>query len=97
MTRASPHKTDRKVLIGRAHFAQLRAPVNDGSVGRAHALVWEDAEGHVFVRDLESTNGTRVNGTAIARMTLLKPGDQVTFGTEFTLSHQALSDHLREG
>jgi pSer/pThr/pTyr-binding forkhead associated (FHA) protein len=82
------------MLIGRACFAQLRAPVGDNSVGRAHAVAWVDGAGHVFVRDLDSTNGTRVNGTAIARMTLLKPGDQVTFGSEFTLSHQELADRL---
>ena len=88
--------SDRRLLIGRAHFAHVRAPVDDDSVGRAHALAWEDADGHVFIQDLDSTNGTRVNGNAITRMTLLKPGDQVQFGSQFTLSHQNLSEHLKE-
>ena len=38
-------------------------------------------ENKLFVKDLNSTNGTFVNGTRIQRMELLRAGDLLQFGT----------------
>jgi hypothetical protein len=53
--------------------------VNDSNVSRQHAEVWRTAEG-VAVRDLQSTNGTYVNGHRISAVSL-SPRDDVTVGT----------------
>jgi pSer/pThr/pTyr-binding forkhead associated (FHA) protein len=45
-------------------------------------------EGFWFVRDLGSTNGTRVNGKRITQKKLLRPGDLVTVAKQkFTITY----------
>ena len=54
--------------------------LDDLSVSRRHArLVFRD--GHWVIQDLESTNGTRVNGVRVGRCEL-HPGDHVDVGDE---------------
>jgi adenylate cyclase len=50
----------------------------DPSVSRAHAIVEFDA-GEPVVRDLDSTNGTYVNGRRV-RVESLRDGDELRFG-----------------
>jgi len=63
-------------LIGRSTEA---LPLNDISVSRRHAELTPDA-GVWFIRDLESQNGTYVNGVRIYERLRLRPGDQVRTG-----------------
>ena len=53
--------------------------INDSNVSRRHAEVWRTSEG-VAVRDLQSTNGTFVNGHRITAVSL-SPRDDITVGT----------------
>jgi predicted component of type VI protein secretion system len=62
--------------IGREEDNQIR--LNDERVSRFHAKVQED-DGRIILTDLESTNGTRVNGHAV-KMRVLQVGDQVLIG-----------------
>ena len=62
--------------IGREEDNQIR--LNDERVSRFHAKVQEH-EGRYIITDLESTNGTRVNGHPIT-MHVLQLGDQVNIG-----------------
>lgn len=64
------------VTIGREEDNHIR--LNDERVSRFHAKVQED-NGCVILTDLESTNGTRVNGHAV-KMRVLQVGDQVLIG-----------------
>lgn len=64
------------VSIGREEENTIR--LNDERVSRFHAKLQEDA-GRIILTDLDSTNGTRVNGRPV-QMRVLKPGDQVTIG-----------------
>ena len=64
------------VSIGREDENSIR--LNDERVSRFHAKLQEDA-GRIILTDLDSTNGTRVNGRPV-QMRVLKPGDQVTIG-----------------
>lgn len=64
------------VTIGREEENTIR--LNDERVSRFHAKLQEDA-GRVILTDLDSTNGTRVNGRPV-QMRVLKPGDQVSIG-----------------
>ena len=54
--------------------------LNDTNVSRRHAE-FVCAAGEVVVRDMGSTNGTRVNGVVISGEQLLQHGDVVTLGT----------------
>jgi EmrB/QacA subfamily drug resistance transporter len=57
---------------------------HDTKVSRRHALL-STYQGKVFVRDLNSLNGTKVNGELVAEDHLLQDGDIVTIGdTSFT-------------
>src|ERR1700746_200234 len=64
------------VTIGREEGNILR--LNDERVSRFHAKVQFD-NGEVILTDLESTNGTRVNGNVI-QIRRLRPGDRVGVG-----------------
>jgi pSer/pThr/pTyr-binding forkhead associated (FHA) protein len=50
------------------------------SVSKIHCIIAR-TDGLLFVRDLDSTNGTKVNGQRIVRGALL-PGDQLAFAGE---------------
>ncbi len=64
------------VKIGREEENDIR--LNDERVSRFHAKVQEQ-EGRFILTDLESTNGTRVNGHPVT-MHVLQVGDQVHIG-----------------
>jgi pSer/pThr/pTyr-binding forkhead associated (FHA) protein len=54
--------------------------LNDSNVSRKHAE-FVCAAGEVVVRDLGSTNGTKVNGVSVLGDQLLQHGDVINFGT----------------
>jgi len=64
------------VTLGREEGNTIR--LNDERVSRFHAKVQED-HGHVVLTDLDSTNGSCVNGEPV-QLRILKPGDQLTLG-----------------
>lgn len=64
------------VTIGREEGNVIR--LNDERVSRFHAKIQED-HGHVVLTDLDSTNGSSVNGEPV-QLRILKAGDQVTMG-----------------
>lgn len=64
------------VTIGREDENSVR--LNDERVSRFHAKIQEDG-GQVILTDLESTNGTRINGHPI-QMRVLQIGDQIAIG-----------------
>lgn len=63
--------------IGRGEGAWLSLDA-DGKVSRQHAELFERG-GAIFIRDLNSLHGTRVNG-AVAREQRLSPGDTIRVG-----------------
>src|SRR6516165_6410348 len=69
------------VTIGREEGNVLR--LNDERVSRFHAKVQHD-NGEIILTDLESTNGTRVNGNVI-QIRRLRPGDRVGLGRSLLL------------
>jgi len=64
------------VLIGREPLCQLK--LSDVHISRRHSRL-EKHDGEVFVVDLDSRNGTYVNGRRVKREQLMD-GDQVTVG-----------------
>ena len=66
------------LLIGR-NDPQAGALADDPLLSRRHARVSADG-GHVYIEDLGSSNGTRVNGVTIRDRQLLRPGDIIEVG-----------------
>jgi hypothetical protein len=64
------------VTLGREDDNTVR--LNDERVSRFHAKIQEDG-GQIILTDLESTNGTRINGHPI-QMRVLQIGDQIAIG-----------------
>jgi len=64
------------ITIGREDENSVQ--LNDERVSRFHAKMQEDGE-RIILTDLQSTNGTRVNGHAV-QLRVLRPGDQVGIG-----------------
>ncbi|MFN4260829.1 MAG: FHA domain-containing protein [Gemmataceae bacterium] len=69
------------ITIGREEGNVVR--LNDERVSRFHAKVQRDSE-DIILTDLESTNGTRVNGLII-QIRRLRPGDRVGVGRSLLL------------
>ena len=80
------------VTIGREEGNVLR--LNDERVSRFHAKVQHD-NGEIILTDLESTNGTRVNGNVV-QIRRLRPGDRVGLGRSLLLfgSEREISERI---
>jgi pSer/pThr/pTyr-binding forkhead associated (FHA) protein len=63
--------------IGRSRDCQLRS--SSAAVSRHHCAVVEE-NGHLFIQDLASRNGTYVNGERVEVAVELKPHDVVQVG-----------------
>jgi pSer/pThr/pTyr-binding forkhead associated (FHA) protein len=66
-----------EVLIGRSSDCDVS--VSDKSVSGRHCAILNNG-GRYLLRDLESTNGTRLNG-GLVKQARLKPGDTIEVGS----------------
>jgi pSer/pThr/pTyr-binding forkhead associated (FHA) protein len=70
--------SDQEVVIGRNPTTDIT--LLDEGISREHALILLDDDGSGYViEDLQSTNGTKVNGVRV-RSTPLVEGDEVQIG-----------------
>ncbi|MCE9589392.1 MAG: GAF domain-containing protein [Planctomycetes bacterium] len=74
-------------LIGRSSEA---LPLADQTISRRHSELTPD-DGRWFINDLESANGTFVNGQRVSERRQLKPGDQIRTGMTLLLFGQELT------
>lgn len=65
-----------RVILGRARDVDFR--VDDPNVSRRHAVIYW-ADGCIVIEDLDSTNGTLVNGCPVTS-TVLRPDDVLVVG-----------------
>ncbi|GAB5440419.1 MAG: FHA domain-containing protein [Fuerstiella sp.] len=70
------HDLETPVTIGREEDNVIQ--LNDERVSRVHAKLQED-HGQIILTDLNSTNGSRVNGHPV-QLRVLQPGDHVQIG-----------------
>lgn len=77
-----------RLVIGRSADCQVR--LDRTTVSRRHAELVFDPFQRWWVRDLQSRNGTQVNGETVAER-MLAPGDMLTVG-EFTLRIAGIGD-----
>jgi pSer/pThr/pTyr-binding forkhead associated (FHA) protein len=68
--------TQGRVIIGRSRDVDFR--IDDPNVSRRHAAVFW-SEGRIVVEDLDSTNGTMVNGYPVSS-TAIRTGDKIVIG-----------------
>ncbi|MGX6607715.1 FHA domain-containing protein, partial [Micromonosporaceae bacterium Da 78-11] len=74
-------------VLGRGDDSTIT--LDDLRISRSHAQLMVDDEG-LWVADLGSTNGTRVNGDPVQEWTALRLDDVVTFGpVRATVAHAA--------
>ena len=68
-----------ETLIGRGAAGDVT--LSDDGVSREHVLLsFDEAVGAWTIEDLQSTNGTRVNGKRV-RSSVLQPGDELQIGS----------------
>jgi diguanylate cyclase (GGDEF)-like protein len=79
-----------RTLIGRSSEAQIM--LTDAAMSRRHAAIARTAEGY-FIEDLESANGTVVDGVRVQTPTALGDGARIELGAH-TLLRFALHDAL---
>jgi DNA-binding NtrC family response regulator len=81
-----PLPDDGVILIGRGDDVDLR--VSDGAASRRHALL-TIAAGLARLTDLDSHNGTRINGEPLTEARALASGDVITVGDCVLVVHCA--------
>jgi len=74
-----------KTLVGRRSHDQdvhQEIPIADSGISRRHLTFLRAADSRVTVLDLNSTNGTKLNGMKLEAgvETLVRPGDELTIG-----------------
>ncbi|MCA9050017.1 MAG: FHA domain-containing protein [Planctomycetaceae bacterium] len=84
---------DTPVTIGREDDNTVQ--LNDERISRVHAKIQED-RGQVILTDLNSTNGSRVNGHPV-QLRVLQPGDHLQIGRCILLygSDEQILEHAR--
>lgn len=80
-----------ETLIGRNPTTDIT--LLDEGISREHALIlWDEASGEFSIEDLQSTNGTKVNGKRVRSATLVE-GDEIQVGhTRFTFVREGATD-----
>ena len=75
-----------RISIGRNRLSQI--VINNNTISKDHAIIEFDEDNNAIIKDLNSSNGTYVNGQRLKVMPVrLKTGDKITFGKydmEFT-------------
>jgi hypothetical protein len=75
---------DGLMTIGRSPRAEIE--IEDTFASGNHARIYENG-GYFYIEDMNSTNGTYVNGQRVAARELLRPDDRIRIGgTEFRYS-----------
>ena len=76
--------THRKIPLAAGRHDLRRNIVNpsDSMISRSHASVYIEG-GYVWLQDLNSSNGTYINGIRIAEPVVLRPGDRILIGNTY--------------
>ncbi len=67
-----------KVIVGSGENCDIQ--INHASISHYHALLMINSDGSLSVIDLESANGTFINGVKVGTKSSFYDGDTVTFG-----------------
>ena len=78
-TEAIPVTINGSIMIGRSEINDVY--FDDEKMSKQHFALIVDEQNHVFMEDLNSTNGTFVNGVQIHDRTKLECGDEISAGS----------------
>ncbi len=81
---------DGPTILGRDPGCTI--PLHDFGVSRQHAMIMPEGDGRFVLKDLRSTNGTRVNGMPVPDSGVLKDGEKIFVGD--TVLRFALADEM---
>jgi len=94
--RGSAHDLGRSELVDTAltvgRDSEVDFTVHDVGVSRMHARIERQPDGSYALTDLDSTNGTRVNGTIVPTFCALRSGDKLFIGE--TVMRFAVGDDI---
>ncbi|MCB9779000.1 MAG: GGDEF domain-containing protein [Alphaproteobacteria bacterium] len=79
MLRFWPLSANERLVVGRDENV-AGVVLSDATVSKRHAVVATDEQGGVMVEDLNSTNGTAINGKRIVDPTPLPPNENLEIG-----------------
>ena len=80
-------------LVGRSRGCDIK--LNLSSVSRSHATLMRDSQGTWVYNDLNSKNGSKINGRPVHEPTVLKGGDVLTIGgSNFELYPLSLQERM---
>ena len=88
----------KQIKIGRGESCDV--VLKDGAVSREHLEIFQDDEGNTFLTDLNSSNGTFVNGKRVSGSVKLSRNDIVKVGNSVLPWRNYLKDgydSLNEG
>lgn len=90
------HPLYKSTTIGRARDSDI--VIKDPYLSSKHALITKRRR-HLMIQDLNSTNGSFVNGKRVKRPMVLRERDEITLGRRnFTLMRrETVGLHTREG
>ena len=81
-------------LVGRSRGCDIK--LNLSSVSRSHATLMRDSQGVWIYNDLNSKNGSKINGKPVHEPTVLKGGDVLTIGgSDFELYPLSLQERMQ--
>ncbi|MFK7766818.1 MAG: diguanylate cyclase [Mariniblastus sp.] len=81
---------DGPTLLGRDPSCTV--PLHDFGVSKQHAIIRPAGDGTYVLQDLQSTNGTRVNGAPVSGIRFLEDGEKIFMGD--TVLRFALADEM---
>jgi pSer/pThr/pTyr-binding forkhead associated (FHA) protein len=87
------HLRRAETVVGRQQGSGLRIP--SAEVSRRHCLLRVEEDGYLTVEDLDSVNGTYLNGERVSGVEVVRPGDRLQIGpvtlvAEYQLTQAAL-------
>ncbi len=85
-----------ELLIGREAPGEGKLG-DDLEISRRHARISRSEQGEFAIEDLDSTNGTIVNGRKIAAAEVLYPGDTIEVGASKLVVQVTTVSHPAEG
>ncbi|CAN99371.1 Sigma-54 dependent transcriptional regulator [Sorangium cellulosum So ce56] len=81
-----------EIVIGRADACHV--VLRQAGVSRQHARIWID-HGHTLIADLDSQNGTRLNGKVLSGTAVLHSGDEISL-SEASIIFYTSPAHARQ-
>lgn len=83
-----------KLLIGRAPNCDLI--IDHESISHYHAMIYQDDSGNLSLLDLQSSNGTFINGQKLNSQTYISENDNITLGKVHTTLIDTLAEEVFE-